>query len=123
MDHSRFSNFFTPAAFKYLESSGHSEIEKALRPGSKRAFWNQQNARAEARGSQMRYLKYLALLTVLMVPLAYSQAQVGVAVCVVELESRWDRTTRLGRPCARTDTMTTTRTLAPRTAFTDRTTS
>lgn len=28
----------------------------------------------------MRYLKYLALLTVLMVPLAYSQAQVGVAV-------------------------------------------
>lgn len=30
---------------------------------------------------------------------------------------------RLGHPCARTDTMTTTRTLALRTAFTDRTTS
>src|SRR5579862_2770218 len=30
----------------------------------------------------MRYAKYLALLTVLMVPLAYSQAQVGVAVGV-----------------------------------------
>jgi hypothetical protein len=43
---------------------------------------DQQNARAEAGGSQMRYLKYLALLTILMVPLAYSQAQVGVAVGV-----------------------------------------
>ena len=30
----------------------------------------------------MRYVKYLALLAVLMVPLAYSQAQVGVGIAV-----------------------------------------
>jgi hypothetical protein len=33
-------------------------------------------------GEQMRYLKYVALLAVLMVPLAYSQAQVRVGVGV-----------------------------------------
>ncbi len=30
----------------------------------------------------MRYLKYVALLTILMVPLAYSQAQIGVGIGV-----------------------------------------
>ena len=30
----------------------------------------------------MRYLKYLALLAVLMIPLAYSQAQIGVSIGV-----------------------------------------
>ena len=35
-----------------------------------KGFRNQQKARTGARGSDMRYMKYLALLTILMVPLA-----------------------------------------------------
>src|SRR5579863_10351512 len=45
-----------------------------------KGFRNQQKARTGAGGLGMRYMKYLALLTILMVPLAYSQAQVRVGV-------------------------------------------
>src|SRR5579871_4702697 len=82
INHSEFSNFFNRAAFKYVESNGQREIEKARPPGSKRASGTSKTLGPKPGVHKMRYAKYLALLTVLMVPLAYSQAQVGVAVGV-----------------------------------------
>ena len=60
----------------------------------------------------MRYLKYLALLAILVVPAAYSHAQIAVGL-------GWDRTGMGLRP-ARMATMTTSRMLARRMGITAR---
>src|ERR1041384_4101619 len=59
ISHSRTCNFSSPTRFQYV-------VEQRLRVLEQEVI--------------MRYWKYLALLTVLMVPLAYSQAQVRVGI-------------------------------------------
>lgn len=67
MSHSRSCNFFWPAAFKYIETVG-----QWLRL--------QRQPLQTTGGFIMRYMKHLALVATLAMPLAYSQAQVDAGV-------------------------------------------
>jgi len=69
MSHSEIRNFFSPEMFKLLEEFGEGP-ESVVVLG------------IQGKEVSMRYLKYVALLATLMVPLAYSQAQVRVGVGV-----------------------------------------
>jgi hypothetical protein len=85
MSHSRTRNFSPSSAFKYIETSGRWEAQESpLKttvfgrfPGSDQTLGG-----TGAKGVHMRYLRYVALLAVLMSPLAYSQAQVQAGVAV-----------------------------------------
>lgn len=79
ISHSPLRNFSAPARFPSLEAGGpRHEQQKGGPPDS---LSSQHFAGLES-GGFMRYLKYLALLAVLMVPVAYSQAQVSVGIGV-----------------------------------------
>src|SRR5215469_16127995 len=64
--HTVFRNFSAHGLFKYSEG-----LERILREKSRRISGPEVS---------MRYLKYVAILALLMVPMAYSQAQVSVGV-------------------------------------------
>jgi len=69
--HPDFRNFFTSALFQYVVG-----LEKFLEPGHEMKMCIQEQE------VSMRYLKYFALLAVLMLPVAYSQAQVRIGIGV-----------------------------------------
>ncbi len=65
INHSDSRNFFAPGEFKLVDGLEGLRAEKE---------------ETQSREVVMKYFKYLAILAVLMVPLAYSQAQVAVGV-------------------------------------------
>ncbi len=71
------SNFFPRWEFKYIGASDRKKIQKTCRFGGF-SGWGPDLEQ----GGTMKYMKYLALVAVLMVPLAYSQAQVAVGIGV-----------------------------------------
>lgn len=77
INHSNYRNFFALLRFQLLEASGPKQAKRSARIRiSPEGFSGSES------GGFMRYLKYVALLAVLMVPLAYSQAQVSVGIGV-----------------------------------------
>jgi hypothetical protein len=70
-------NFFLHSAFIFMGTSDETGMPEGLRI---HAIFTETADRR--RRSQMRYLRYLALLGILILPVAYSQAQVAVGVRV-----------------------------------------
>ena len=78
ISHSRSRNFSSPSEFKYAGTSK----KKFEAPG----LWREANEPLEVaerrEGRTMKYLRYVALLALLTLPVAYSQAAVVVGVGV-----------------------------------------
>ena len=80
INHSGFRNFFPPSRFQLLGSKRTDARQETARNGPPDSLSSEQFAGIE--GVLMRYFKYVAVLAVLMVPLAYSRAQVSVGIGV-----------------------------------------
>jgi len=76
ISHPEIRNFLPSEWFQYIEASGSKLTKKAAMPRGSDPVTGSKS------GGPMRYLKYVALLAVLMVPFAYSQAQVAVGIGV-----------------------------------------